>query len=135
MTSSYISPEQSATGALDRRFALTARNSSIRIEVVPGITSFLAAAYLLVVIPSLLATGGMDRGAATTSTIMVFVLSTIFMGLYTNLPFIVGPGIGGSVILGVTLAATEHVAWQTGLGIALLSGVLFLILHLARARR
>lgn len=134
MASPDLSVTKTSNGWLDRRFALSARNTSVRIETLAGITSFLAAAYLLVVIPSLLATGGMDRGAATTSTIIVFVLSTIFMGLYTNLPFIVGPGIGGSVILGVTLAATEHVAWQTGLGIAFISGVLFLILTLAGAR-
>ena len=134
MASPDLTVTKPSNGWLDRRFALNARNTSVRIETLAGITSFLAAAYLLVVIPSLLATGGMDRGAATTSTIIVFVLSTIFMGLYTNLPFIVGPGIGGSVILGVTLAATEHVAWQTGLGIAFISGVLFLILTLVGAR-
>lgn len=134
MSSSDLAAAKTSSGWLDRRFALSARNTSVRVETLAGITSFLAAAYLLVVIPSLLATGGMDRGAATTSTIIVFVLSTIFMGLYTNLPFIVGPGIGGSVILGVTLAATEHVAWQTGLGIAFISGVLFLILTLVGAR-
>ncbi|SOE95005.1 putative MFS transporter, AGZA family, xanthine/uracil permease [Burkholderia sp. D7] len=134
MASNDLAASKTSSGWLDRRFALSARNTSVRIETLAGITSFLAAAYLLVVIPSLLATGGMDRGAATTSTIIVFVLSTIFMGLYTNLPFIVGPGIGGSVILGVTLAATEHVAWQTGLGIAFISGVLFLILTLVGAR-
>ena len=134
MASPDLAAPKTSSGWLDRRFALSARNTSVRIETLAGITSFLAAAYLLVVIPSLLATGGMDRGAATTSTIIVFVLSTIFMGLYTNLPFIVGPGIGGSVILGVTLAATQHVAWQTGLGIAFISGVLFLILTLVGAR-
>jgi AGZA family xanthine/uracil permease-like MFS transporter len=134
MSSPDLTAAKTSSGWLDRRFALSARNTSVRIETLAGITSFLAAAYLLVVIPSLLATGGMDRGAATTSTIIVFVLSTSFMGLYTNLPFIVGPGIGGSVILGVTLAATEHVAWQTGLGIAFISGVLFLILTLVGAR-
>lgn len=134
MASPELAAPKTSSGWLDRRFALSARNTSVRIETLAGITSFLAAAYLLVVIPSLLATGGMDRGAATTSTIIVFVLSTIFMGLYTNLPFIVGPRIGGSVILGVTLAATEHVAWQTGLGIAFISGVLFLILTLVGAR-
>ena len=118
---------------LERRFALRARNTTVRTEALAGITSFLAAAYLLVVIPSLLAMGGMDRGATTTSTIIMFVLSTIFMGLYTNMPFMVGPGIGGAVILGVTLA-NEHVAWQTGLGIAFISGLLFLILTLVGAR-
>ena len=83
----------------------------MRTETIAGVTSFLAAAYLLVVIPSLLATGGMERGAATTATIIVFVLFTTLMGLYANLPFLVGPGIGGSVIIGVTLATTEHVGW------------------------
>ena len=91
-------------GFLERRFALAARRTSVRIEILAGITTFLAAAYLLVVIPSLLATGGMDRGAATTSVILVFVASSVLMGFYANLPFIVGPGIGGSVILGVTMA-------------------------------
>ncbi len=127
-------PAQAARGGwLERRFALAGRNTSVRIETIAGITSFLAAAYLLVVIPSLLSAGGMDRGAATTATILVFVLSTVLMALYANLPFLVGPGIGGSVILGITLAG-EHVAWQTGLGIAFVSGVLFLILTLVGAR-
>jgi len=121
-------------GFLERRFALAARKTSVRIEIVAGITTFLAAAYLLVVIPSLLATGGMDRGAATTAVILVFVASSVLMGFYANLPFIVGPGIGGSVILGVTMAATEHVPWQVGLGTAFVSGVLFLGLTLAGAR-
>ena len=134
MSSSDAIPGRSAGHWLDQRFALAARNTTARTEVLAGITSFLAAAYLLVVIPSLLATGGMERGATTTATIIVFVLGTVLMGLYTNLPFIVGPGIGGSVVLGVTLAATEHVAWQTGLGIAFISGVLFLVLTLAGAR-
>ncbi|WP_349543692.1 NCS2 family permease [Paraburkholderia acidicola] len=134
MSSSGAMSHRSASSWLERRFALAARNTTVRTEVLAGITSFLAAAYLLVVIPSLLATGGMERGATTTATIIVFVLGTVLMGLYTNLPFIVGPGIGGSVVLGVTLAATEHVAWQTGLGIAFISGVLFLILTLAGAR-
>jgi AGZA family xanthine/uracil permease-like MFS transporter len=85
-------------------------------------------------IPSLLATGGMDRGAATTATIIVFALATLVMALYANLPFLVGPGIGGSVLVGVTLAGAEHVPWQVGLGVACLSGVLFLVLTLLGAR-
>lgn len=76
----------------------------------------------------------MDRGAATTAVMLVFVLFSVLMGFYANLPFVVGPGIGGSVIVGVTLAATEHVAWQTGIAIAFLSGVLFLLLTVLGAR-
>jgi len=130
--------ERTAAGSrgphwLERRFALGARGSSVRIELTAGITAFLAAAYLLIVIPSLLGAGGMDRGAATTATVLVFVLATVLMGLYANLPFMVGPGIGGSVIVGITLAS-EHVPWQTGLGIACLSGVLFFLLTVLGAR-
>ncbi len=66
----------------------------------PGSPAFLAAAYLLVVIPGLLAIGGMDKGAATTGTILVFVVDSLLMAFYANLPFIVGPGIGGSVLVG-----------------------------------
>lgn len=123
-----------AAAWLERRFALGARGTSVRIELTAGVTSFLAGAYLLVVIPSLLAVGGMDRGAATTAAIVVTTLATTLMALYANLPFMVGPGIGGSVLLGVTLAGGEHVPWQTGLGIACVSGVLFLALTLVGAR-
>jgi adenine/guanine/hypoxanthine permease len=133
-TTPHTTAATTPASRFERRFALRERNTTVRIELIAGITSFLAAAYLLVVIPSLLATGGMDRGATTTSTILMCALGSVLMGLYANLPFMVGPGIGGSVLLGVTLAATEHVAWQTGLGIACVSGVLFLILTLVGAR-
>ncbi|MEJ8858003.1 NCS2 family permease [Variovorax robiniae] len=128
------SPGVRGASWLERRFKLHARGTNPRVELTAGLTSFLAAAYLLVVIPSLLAVGGMDRGAATTATIVVIALGTTFMALYANLPFLVGPGIGGSVLLGVTLAAEAHMPWQTGLGIACLSGLLFLALTLAGAR-
>ncbi len=113
---------------LERRFALRSRGGTLRTECLAGITGFLAAAYLLVVIPGLLAIGGMDKGAATTGTILVFVVGSLLMAFYANLPFIVGPGIGGSVLVGVTLAGSEGIGWQTGLGIACWSGVLFFLL-------
>lgn len=122
------------TGLLERRFGLSAHGTSASREGIAGLTSFMAAAYLIVVIPSLLSSGGMDRAATTTATILVIVAGSLAMGLYANLPFIVGPGLGGSAILGVTLAQVEHVPWQAGLGIALLSGLLFLGLTVTGAR-
>lgn len=64
---------------LQRRFQLHARRSTVKSECLAGVTGFLAAAYLLVVIPGLLAVGGMDKGAATTGTILVFVAGTLLM--------------------------------------------------------
>ena len=97
---------------LERRFALRSRGGTLRTECLAGITGFLAAAYLLVVIPGLLAIGGMDKGAATTGTILVFVVGSLLMAFYANLPFIVGPGIGGSVLVGVTLAGVAVLGFR-----------------------
>lgn len=119
---------------LEQRFALTARGTTIPREAMAGLTTFLAAAYLIVVIPALLSSGGMDRGATTTAAILLLAIGSVVMGWYANLPFIVGPGIGGSAIVGVTLAQIEGVPWQVGLGIACASGVAFLILTLTGAR-
>jgi len=121
-------------GFLESWFRLSERRTTVRTEILAGATTFLAAAYLLVVIPGFLATGGMDRAAATTTTIIVFVLATLLMAFYANLPFIVGPGIGGSVIVGVTMAATEHIPWQVGLAAAFWSGIIFFVLTLLGLR-
>jgi AGZA family xanthine/uracil permease-like MFS transporter len=128
------SPASALAGLIERRFALHARGTTPAREMIAGLTTFLAAAYLIVVIPSLLASGGMDRAAATVGVIVLIAAGSIAMALYANLPFIVGPGIGGSAILGVTLAQVEHVPWTTGLGIAMLSGVAFVVLTLTGAR-
>jgi len=124
----------SLAAAIERRFDLVARGSTIPRELLAGVTSFLAAAYLVVVIPSLLAGGGMAHGAVTAAVMLVIAIGSVAMGVYANLPFIVGPGIGGSVILGVTLAQIDHVPWPVGLGIAFLSGLAFVVLTLTGAR-
>lgn len=121
-------------GVIDRRFALTARATTPAREVLAGLTTFLAAAYLAVVIPTLLSGGGMDRGAATTATLLMLAAGSALMAFHANLPFIVGPGIGGSAIVGVTLAQVEGIAWPVGLTIAMFSGLLFLLLTLTGAR-
>src|SRR5471030_1623884 len=112
---------------LERRFKLRARGSRAKTECLAGITGFLAAAYLLVVIPSLLSVGGIDKGAATTGVIVVFVLGSLLMAFYANLPFMVGPGIGGSVLVGITLAG-DGISWPIALGIACWSGILFFVM-------
>lgn len=112
---------------LQRRFKLYQRQTSVKTECLAGITGFLAAAYLLVVIPGLLSVSGIDKGAALTGTIIVLVLGSLLMAFYANLPFMVGPGIGGSVLIGITLAG-DGISWPIGLGIACWSGILFFVL-------
>jgi AGZA family xanthine/uracil permease-like MFS transporter len=119
---------------VDAYFDLQRRSTTLGGEALAGLTSFMAAAYLIIVIPNLLSGAGMDRAALTTAVILAIAAGSIAMGLYANFPFIVGPGLGGSVILGVTLAQTENIPWPTGLGIAALSGLLFFVLTITGAR-
>jgi AGZA family xanthine/uracil permease-like MFS transporter len=120
---------------LDRFFGLTDRGTSVRRELVAGLTMFFATGYLIAVVPSLLAVGGVPKAAVTTAVILVVGLSTALgMGLWARLPFVVGPGIGGVALLGVTIVATEGVPWQTAMGMAFLGGLLFLILTVAGLR-
>ena len=119
---------------LERVFGLREHGTTVRIEAFAGATSFMAAAYLVVVIPGILASGGMDLAAVTTSTIISFALGTLAMAFYANLPFVVGPGIGGAAIVATTLVITEGVPWQTGMAIAFWSGILFLVLTLLGMR-
>jgi len=116
------------------RARLIERHTTLPREAVAGMTTFMASAYLVVVIPRLLAGGGMDQAAATTATLIVMALGSLAMGLYANLPFIVGPGIGGAALLGITLTQVEHVPWPSALGIAMASGVLFTLLTITGAR-
>ncbi len=100
---------------LERRFALRSRGGTLRSECWPG--SPVSRRRLFTGgHPGLLAIGGMDKGAATTGTILVFVVGSLLMAFYANLPFIVGPGIGGSVLVGVTLAGSEGLAGRRASG-------------------
>ncbi len=129
MADTYVknAPSGADDSWLQRRFRLYQRQTSVKTECLAGITGFLAAAYLLVVIPGLLSVGGIDKGAALTGTIIVLVLGSLLMAFYANLPFMVGPGIGGSVLVGITLAG-DGISWPVGLGIACWSGILFFLL-------
>jgi AGZA family xanthine/uracil permease-like MFS transporter len=117
-----------------RLFDLSGRKTTVRTEMIAGATTFVTAAYLAVVIPSILATGGIDRAAVTTTTIAMFGFGTLAMALYARLPLVVGPGIGGSALVATTLVLTEGVPWQTAMGIAFWSGIAFFLLTILGMR-
>jgi AGZA family xanthine/uracil permease-like MFS transporter len=130
-----VDRQQASRGMLDRVFALSQRKTTPRTEVIAGATTFVTAAYLAVVVPSILSSGGIDAAAVTTATILVFVGGTLFMAFYAGLPFVVGPGLGSAALIATTLSLGEHVPWQTGMAIAFWSGLLFLILTLLGLRQ
>jgi len=125
---------RNGAAALDRWFQVKERGSTPRTELIAGLTTFVTAAYLTVVIPSTMGTAGVDVAAETTTTILIFVLATLGMAFYARMPFVAGPGLGTPAIIAGTLALTEGVRWQTGLAVAFWSGVLFLALTLLGLR-
>lgn len=113
---------------MSRPFHLREHKTDVRTEVVAGVTTFLTAAYIVFVNPSILANTGMDKGALITVTCLVAGLSTWLMGLWANAPFMMAPGMGLNAYFAFSLCLGQGVPWQTALGVVFLSGVLFLIL-------
>jgi len=124
---------------LDRFFRLSENNTTVRTELLAGLTTFLTMAYIIFVQPEILThtlegkPTGMDFGAVTTATCLAAALATLLMGLYARYPIAQAPGMGENImfvtLVGV-LQATSSTPWQTALGVVFVAGVLFLIISL-----
>ncbi len=119
---------------LDSYFHITKRSSTVRTEVIGGITAFLTAAYIIFVHPSILSATGMDKGALITVTCLATAFGTLISGLYANAPFIIGPGMGLNAFFTYTLVLGKGVSWEVALGVVFISGLFFLILTLGGIR-
>ena len=118
----------------EKVFRLSENKTSVRQEVMAGITTFVTMAYVIFVVPSMVSETGMPRDALFAATIWATALSTLFMGLWANMPIGLAPGMGiiayftYSVVLGMSLP------WQTALGAVFISGAVFLFLSVTRIR-
>lgn len=113
---------------IEKLFKLKENNTNVRTEITAGITTFMTMAYILVVQPMFMGAAGMDVGAVTVVTAILAAVFSIFMGMYTNLPFALAPAMGSNAFFAYTLVSAGVVTWETGLGIVFISGVAFLIL-------
>ncbi|HOA76996.1 MAG TPA: NCS2 family permease [Thermosynergistes sp.] len=119
---------------LDRRFGISERKSSVRTEVIAGITTFMTMAYIIFVNPAILSETGMDFGAVMTATCLASAAGTLIMGLYANYPFALAPGMGLNAFFAFTVVIGMKVSWQTALAAVLLDGILFILLTASRVR-
>src|SRR5829696_10245948 len=103
-------------------------------EVLAGISSFLATAYIIIVNPSILSQAGMPFPAVLTATILVSFFSSLMMGLYARNPILVAPGMGLNAFFTYTAVLGMGVTWQTALGAVFWSGIFFLILSVFNIR-
>lgn len=119
--------------ALNKFFKIEERGSSIKTELLGGMTTFMTMAYIIVVNPAILSFAGFPIEAATIATIITSVFGCTLMGLYANLPLAVAPYMGENAFIAFGLAAMG-ISWQQRLGAVFISGILFFLLAIFRIR-
>lgn len=119
---------------MEKFFKVNEHNSDMKKEVLAGITTFLTMAYIIAVNPSILSATGMDAGALVTATCLVAGLSTIFMGVYANLPFALASGMGLNAFFAYTVVLGMGEPWQVALAAVFVEGIIFIILSLTNVR-
>ena len=113
---------------LEKVFKIKERNSSVKTEVIGGVTTFLAMAYIIFVNPAILSMSGMDKGALITVTCLATAIGTFLAAFMGNVPIAMAPGMGLNAFFTFTLVMGKGVSWQDALGVVFLSGTFFFIL-------
>lgn len=119
---------------LDRFFHISERNSTVKTEIIAGLTTFVTMAYIIFVQPTILSAGGMDFGSVLAATCISSALASIMMGLYANYPIALAPAMGENIFFTFSVIIAMSVPWDTALGIIFISGVLFLLLTFFNVR-
>lgn len=119
---------------LEKFFKLKEHKTSVRTEILAGITTFMTMAYILVVNPTILSEAGMDKGAVFTTTAIASFIGTVIMGLCANYPFALAPGMGLNAYFAYTIVIGRGYSWQFALTAVLLEGIIFLVLTFTKVR-
>ena len=127
--------ENTQASAIERYFKIREKGSSVRTEILAGITTFIALAYIIFVNPNILSEAGIPKEAAIASTIWIAALSTMVMGVVANYPVALAPGMGLNAFFAYYVCGTLGLHWTVALGAVFFSGVLFLILTVSHIRQ
>jgi AGZA family xanthine/uracil permease-like MFS transporter len=119
---------------IDRYFKLAENQTSVKQELLGGLTTFVTMAYIVVVNPQILSQAGMPADGVVFATCLSAAVATLVMGLYANYPIALAPGMSLNAYFTYSVCLAMHVPWQTALGVVFFSGVLFLILTVTRVR-
>ena len=115
-------------------FQIQKRGSTVRTEVIAGATTFATMAYILIIQPKYMGEAGMDAVGVLLATALVSGLVTIVMGLVSNMPFALAPGMGSNAVLANSIVLAGIASWQVGLGMVFISGTVFLLLSIFGVR-
>lgn len=119
---------------LEKLFKLSEHNTSVRTELLAGVTTFLTMAYIIFVNPSILSQTGMDQGSVFVATCLAAAFGCFIMGLYANYPVAQAPGMGLNAFFTFGVVMGMGYSWQVALGAVFLSGIAFLILSMFKVR-
>ncbi|MCD6398070.1 MAG: NCS2 family permease [Spirochaetaceae bacterium] len=113
---------------MEKLFKLKEHGTSVKVEVLAGLTTFMTMAYILIVNPLILADAGMDFGAVFTATALSAGVATLVMALLANLPFALAPGMGLNAFFAYAVVLGMGYSWEFALTAVFLEGIIFLIL-------
>jgi len=119
---------------LNRFFKLADNKTSVRTEIVAGITTFMTMAYILAVNPQILSAAGMDKNALFTATALSAMVATLIMALYAKLPFALAPAMGLNAFFAYTVVTAMGYSWQFALTAVFIEGIIFIILTIFNIR-
>ena len=98
--------------SLEKFFHLKENNTTVKTEIMAGVTSFMTMAYILAVNPNILAAAGMDHGAVFTATAVASFIGTLCMALFANYPFALAPGMGLNAYFAYTVVLGMGYSWD-----------------------
>jgi adenine/guanine/hypoxanthine permease len=119
---------------VDRYFRLAENQTTVKHELLGGLTTFVTMAYIVVVNPQILAQAGMPPDGVVFATCVSAAVATLVMGLYANYPIALAPGMSLNAYFTYSVCLNMHVPWRTTLGVVFFSGAIFLLLTVTRLR-
>ncbi len=120
---------------MDKFFKLDQKKTTVKTEILAGITTFLAMAYILGVNPSVLSASGMDITAVFTATAISSGFASILMGVVANYPVALAPGMGVNALFAYTVCGAMGYSWQAALAAVFVSGVIFVLISVTGIRK
>ena len=128
-------PDDVSGGLLERLFKIKQKGSTVKTEILAGLTTFVAVSYIIFVNPNILSDAGIPKEAAIGATIYATVATTLLMGLWANFPVAVAPGMGLNAFFAYYICGKLGLPWQVGLGAVFFSGLIFILLTVTKARQ
>lgn len=119
---------------LEKLFHLKENNTTVKTEIVAGITTFMTMAYILAVNPSILSEAGMDANAVLIATCLASFIGTACMAFMANMPFALSAGMGLNAYLAYTVVLGQGISWQVALFAVFVEGLIFIALSLTNVR-